>query len=433
MTPKAPGGQTLVEKILARVSGRPAVTPGEIIWVEPDLATMPEVSYPAYVQRLRSIGIPQLKYPERVAVAIDHEVPVHSTAGAERNRRTRELAREQGVGHLFDSEGIMHPLLVERGVVRPGMFVVGADTHTSGLGAIGALSMPFGMEVTMVMATGRIWLKVPGTLRVTVSGALRPGVGARDIVLAAMRLIGPDDAADHVVEFAGDTVARLSVPERITLSGLSVDMGADAGIVPADDEALRYLQTVAGVHDVVTVRSDADARYAREIAIDASTLEPQVSVPPSPSHVKRVSEVSDVAIHHAYIGSCASGNIPELRAAARILAGRRVHPDVQLLVIPATQRVFEQAMAEGLLATFMAAGARIAASTCGPCFGGLAQLAAGEVRISTSTRNDPGRMGSPDARIYLASAMTVAASALAGHIADPRTAMPADAGMEAVA
>lgn len=426
MTTTAPGGRTLVEKILARVSGREAVSPGEIVWVEPDLATMPEVSYPAYVQRLRGIGIPKLKHPERIVVAIDHEVPVHSTAGAERNRRTREFAREQGVVHFFDGDGITHPLLVERGVVRPGMFVAGADTHTSGLGGIGALSIPFGMEVTMVMATGRIWLKVPGTLRVTVTGTLRPGVGARDIVLAAMRLIGPDDAADHVVEFTGETIARLSVPERITLSGLCVDMGADAGIVPADDEALRYLREVAGVTDVQALCSDPQARIAREIHIDATTLEPQVSVPPSPTHVKAVSEVSDVVVHHAYIGSCASGNIAELRAAARILAGRRVHPDVQLLVIPATQRVYEQAMAEGLLGTFMKAGARIGSPTCGPCFGGLAHLAAGEVRISTSTRNDPGRMGSGDARIYLASAMTVAASAVAGRITDPRAAMPAE-------
>lgn len=413
-------GKTLVEKIIARASGKDAVVPGEIVWVEPDLTTTPEVSYPAYVQRLRGIGVPMLKYPERVVVAIDHEVPVHSMAGAERNRLTRQLAREQKVGHFYDGEGITHPLLVERGVARPGMFIAGADTHTSGLGAIGALSIPFGMEVTMAMATGRIWLKVPGTIRVTVTGRLQPGVGARDVVLAAMRLIGPDDAGDRVVEYQGETVEALSVPERMTLSGLSVDMGADAGIVAADAEALRYLKESAGLQGVEAVRGDPDASYAMSFHIDADTLVPQVSVPPSPTHVRDVSELADVAIQHAYIGSCASGNLPELRAAAAILRGREVHPDVQLLVIPATQRVYEQAMAEGLLGIFMAAGARISASTCGPCFGGLAQLAAGEVRISTSTRNDPGRMGSPDARIYLASAMTVAASALAGHIAPAR-------------
>jgi 3-isopropylmalate/(R)-2-methylmalate dehydratase large subunit len=384
---------------------------------------VPEVSFPAYVKRLRDIGITRFAAPERLAVVIDHEVPVHSQAGAERNRLTRKLALEQRVGHFFDGEGITHPLLIERGIVRPGMFVAGADTHTPGLGGIGALSIPFGMEVTMAMATGRVWLKVPGTIRVTVDGTLRPGVGARDIVLAAMRLIGPDDAADHVVEFDGEAVRALSVPERITLSGLCVDMGADAGIVAADDLAMQYLRDVAAVHDAMPVHGDPDAPCAMALRIDANTLQPQVSVPPSPTHVRDVAELADVAIQHAYIGSCASGNIAELRAAARILHGRRVHPDVQLLVIPATQRVHAQAMAEGLLATFMDAGARISPSTCGPCFGGLAQLAPGEVRISTSTRNDPGRMGSHDAKIYLASAMTVAASAIAGRIADPRAAM----------
>lgn len=418
-------GRTLVEKIIARTSGRTQVSPGEIVWVEPDLTTMPEVSYPAYVQRLKGIGVERLKHPERIVVAIDHEVPVHSAAGAERNRLTRRLAHEQAVGHFFDGEGITHPLLVERGVARPGMFIAGADTHTPGLGGIGALSIPFGMEVTMSMATGRIWLKVPGTIRVSVGGALQPGVGARDIVLAAMRLIGPDDAADHVVEYQGCVVDALSVPERMTLSGLSVDMGADAGIVAADNLALRFLAESAGVTDVEAVRGDADARYARELHIDASALVPQVSAPPSPTNVQAISELGDVPVGHAYIGSCASGNLPELRAAAAVLRGRRVHPDVQLLVIPATQRVYRQAMEEGLLEIFLAAGAQVSASTCGPCFGGLAQLADGEVRISTSTRNDPGRMGSAQARIYLGSAMTVAASAVAGRIADARAFVPA--------
>ena len=411
--------RTLVEKVLTRASGDAAVRPGSIVWATPDLTTMPELSYPAYVKRLADVGIRELAHPERIVVAIDHETPVHSVAGAERIRLTKSLAREQNIGHLFDGEGITHPLVVERGLVHPGMFVAGADTHTSGLGAIGALAMAFSMEVAMVMATGRIWLKVPGTIRVTVSGELQPGVGARDVVLKAMSLIGEDDASYRVVEYTGDAVRRLTVPERMTLCGLSVDMGADAGVVPADDVALEYLAR-AGISGAVPVVSDADAEFALEVVIDAAKLEPHVSVPPSPTNVRRVGELNDVVIQHAYIGSCASGSIAELRAAAAVLRGRRVHPEVQLLVIPATRRVHEQAIKEGVLAILMEAGARVAASTCGPCFGGLAQLAPGEVRISTSTRNDPGRMGSPEAHIYLASAMTVAASAITGRIADPR-------------
>lgn len=422
MTATSMPPRTLVQKILARASGRADVAPGEIIWAEPDLVTMPELSYPAYVKRLADVGITRLARPERVVVAVDHETPVHSIAGAERIRLTRKHAREQGIGHLFDAEGITHPLVVERGLVHPGMFVAGADTHTPGLGGIGALAMPFGMEVAMAMATGRIWLKVPRTLRVRVEGTLAAGVGARDIVLQAMRLIGEDEASDCVVEYCGEAIAGLSVPERMTICGLSVDMGADAGLIAADATSLRYLEQ-AGVSGVSALAGDPMAPVQGEYVIDAAALAPQVSVPPSPTHVRCVDELAGVAIQHAYIGSCASGNMPELRAAARVLRGRTVHPDVQLLVIPATRRIHEQAMAEGVLGELMAAGARIAASTCGPCFGGLAQLAPGEVRISTSTRNDPGRMGSSEAQIYLASAATVAASALAGRIADPRPLM----------
>jgi len=413
--------QTLAHKILARASGRHHVEPGEILWATPDLTTMPELSYPAYVKRLRDRGVTRLAHPERIVVAVDHETPVHSVAGAERVRLTRSLGREQGIGHLFDGEGITHPLVVERGLIHPGMFVAGADTHTPGLGGVGALAMPFGMEVAMIMAIGRIWLKVPEMLRVRVHGRLPAGVGARDVVLQAMRIVGEDDAGDRVIEYVGDTVERMSVPERMTICGLCVDMGADAGIVAADATTRAFLEA-AGVRgqDGDPIRSDPLAHYEHEVEIAAATLEPQVCVPPSPTCVRNVSELSGVAIQHAYIGSCASGSLAELRAAAALLRGKRVHPDVQLLVIPATRRVHEQAMSEGILGELMAAGARIAASTCGPCFGGLAQLAPGEVRISTSTRNDPGRMGSTEASIYLASAVTVAASALAGHIADPR-------------
>lgn len=416
--------QTLVQKILARAAGRDQVAEGEIIWATPDLVTVPEVSFPAYVKRLRDIGIPRFPHPERIVVVIDHEVPVHSQAGAERNRLTRRLAGETGIGHLFDGEGITHPLVVERGLVAPGMFVVGADTHTPGIGGTGALAMPFGMEVTMPMARGDIWLRVPETIRVRVSGRLRPGVSARDIVLAAMRQIDDEMAAYRVVEYVGECIAGLSMPERMTIAGLSIDTGAEAGIVPADDAAVAALRAL-GVKDPQPLAGDADAPVHAELHIDAGRLEPQVSIPPSPTHVRDASALRDVRIQHAYIGSCASGTLAELQAAARLLGGRKVHADVQLLVIPATRRIHEAALQDGTLATLMRAGAQIAPSTCGPCFGGLAQLDAGEVRISTSTRNDPGRMGHRDAKIYLASALTVAASALTGRITDAREVMEA--------
>jgi 3-isopropylmalate/(R)-2-methylmalate dehydratase large subunit len=410
---------TLVQKILARASGREQVTEGEIVWAAPDLVTVPEVSFPAYVKRLRDIGITRFAAPERLAVVIDHEVPVHSQAGAERNRMTRRLAVETNVGHLFDGEGITHPLVVERGLVAPGMFVVGADTHTPGIGGVGALAMPFGMEVTMPMARGDIWLRVPETIRVRVDGTLAPGVGARDIVLAAMRLIDDEMAAYRVIEYVGPTIERLTIGERMTIAGLSIDTGAEAGIVPADAPTAAALRAL-GASAAVPLTGDPQARVHVELFIDAGRLAPQVSIPPSPTHVRDATELGGVRIDHAYIGSCASGTLLELQAAARLLDGRRVHPEVQLLVIPSTRRVYEAAMRDGTLATLLRAGAQLSAPTCGPCFGGLAQLDAGEVRISTSTRNDPGRMGHRDAKIYLASALTVAASAVTGRITDVR-------------
>lgn len=411
---------SLAQKILARASGRPHVEEGEIIWATPDLITVPEVSFPAYVKRLRDIGITAFRHPERIVVAIDHEVPVHSQAGAERNRLTRELAANTGVGHFFDGAGITHPLVVERGLVSPGMFVVGADTHTSAIGGTGALAIPFGMEVTMPMARGDIWLRVPGTVRVRVEGTPPAGVGARDIVLAAIKQIDEETAAYNVIEYTGDTLSSLSIAERMTIAGLSIDCGAETGIIPADAAAIQALRQ-RGVMRAAPLAGDEGIRVRHEIFLDASTLVPQVSIPPSPTHVRDVTELESVRIDHAYIGSCASGSLEELQAAARLLADRRIHPDVQLLVIPATRQVHEQAMRDGTLNTLMSAGAQLAPSTCGPCFGGLAQLGPGEVRISTSTRNDRGRMGSADASIYLASALTVAASALTGRITDVRT------------
>lgn len=412
-------GATMTQKILARVSARVAVEHGEIIWAVPDLVTAPEVSFGAYIKRIREIGVTKLARPEQVAVIIDHEVPVHSAAGAERNKLTRELASQWQVGHFFDGVGITHPLMIERGLVWPGMFAAGADSHAPGLGAVGALSVPFGFEVAMMLATGQIWIKVPETIRVRLHGACPPGVAARDIVLATMQQLDDEQTSYRVIEYQGPGLATLSIPERMTICGLCVDAGAKSGLAEADQRCVDYLHEL-GVADAALFASDDDADFAITIDIDLATLTPRVSIPPSPSHVREAQALSATTIDHAYIGSCASGSIEDIRAAAGILRGRKVHADVKLLVIPATQRVFQQALEEGLLTELTTAGASIAPSTCGPCYGGIAQLEAGERRISTSTRNDPGRMGSHEAEIFLASAMTVAASAITGHITDPR-------------
>lgn len=411
---------TMAEKIFARASGKPLVQAGEVVWIYPDRVTTPEVSFPAYVKRLRDAGIERFAYPERVVVAIDHEVPVHSKEAAERNRLTRQLARETGVGNLFDGDGITHPLVVERGLVRPLDLVAGADTHTPGMGGVGAIGITFAMELTMILATGRIWAKVPQTIRVEFTGSRSVGVNARDMVMAVMARIPFEEADYRVIELAGDAVRDLSIPERMTLCGLCIDMGAKSAVVEADERTVAFLAE-RDVTGISAVTADPGCVYHKVITIDVGVLEPQISIPPSPTHVRPVSELVGTPIQHAYIGSCASGSLTDLAAAADLLEGHRVHPDVQLLVIPATRRVQQEAMEQGVLARLLAAGATLSAPTCGPCFGGLAQLAAGESRISTSTRNDPGRMGSREASIFLGSAQTVAASAIAGHIADPRT------------
>lgn len=411
--------QTLAEKIFARTSGRATVAAGEVVWATADIVTAPEVSFPAYIRRLRGIGIDKLAMPERVVVAIDHEVPVHSAAGAERNIQTRKMAAELGVAHCLDGQGITHPLVVERGLIRPGMFVAAADSHTAIIGGTGAIGIPFGFETSLILATGKTWIRVPHTIKVTLKGTPHPGVTARDIALATMSGIPPAQASYRILEFHGPALARLSVWERMTLCGLCIDIGAKSAVVPADQACADFLKS-AGASDAEPITSDPDASFEREIVVDLDTLEPQVSVPPSPIHIRGVSEIAGLPIQHAYIGSCASGTMQDLTDAADMLRGRQVNDGVQLLVIPSTRKVFMQAMAEGLLNRLAESGAQISPPTCGPCFGGIAQLAAGERRISTSTRNDPGRMGSAQAEIYLASAKTVAASAIRGSIADPR-------------
>ena len=412
-------GQTIAEKIIARGAGRATVTPGEIVWVTPDLVTTPEVSFPAYMRTINAAGVTRLANPERVVIAIDHEVPPQTLKGAERNKLVRTLAAELGVGHFYEGEGITHPLIVEKGLVKPGMMVLAADTHTTALGGMGALGIPFGFELTMVLATGKIWLKVPETIRIEVTGTLPDGVTGRDVILNATRVIGPQRADYRVFEFAGEGLEPLSIATRMTICNLAIDAGVKSAVMVPSENCFALLRE-KGITDYTPVYSDPDATFAETVHIDLGALTPHVAVPPNPTEVRTVAEVPNTAISHAYIGSCASGNLEDLRIAARILKGRKVDPGVNLLIIPATQTMYREAMREGLLEQLLEAGAQLSSPTCGPCFGGLAQLGPGDVRISTSTRNDPGRMGSIEAQIYLASAATVAASAIAGRIADPR-------------
>lgn len=414
-------GKTLAEKILARTSGRREVAIGEIVVCEPDVLEMIDLTLPHYVKTLRTLGITRFKRPERIVVFADHEVPAHSERVATLQKQLRRDLAELGIQHFYDvgRHGISHQAIIEHGHVLPGMLVIGADTHATTLGCVGALAPPVNYEAVQVLATGDLWLRVPQTIRIELSGAVPMGVMSRDIAQWAIAKLGAEQCDYRVLEYAGPACAQLDMDARMTLCNVAVDIGAKAGVVEPDQVTLEYL-TPRTTQPFELVRSDADAAYELVYPVDLGTLEPMVAAPPSPDNVVPVSSVAGVDIDLVYIGSCAGGRMEDLRAAAAVLEGRKVHPRVRMIVVPTTQETFARAAREGLLERFVEAGATVTAPSCGPCYGNLSPLAEGEVCVGTGTRNEPGRMGSAKASIYLANAATAAAAAIAGTLVDPR-------------
>lgn len=413
-------GHTIIEKVLAAHSHREHVYPGDVIYPDPDLAVIHEKPFEEFVLEMRATGVANLAKPERMMVITDHEVPHYGPVAAERIKRTRALVEELQVGYFVPPgrHGIQHQYLVQEGYALPGGLILIMDIHALNLGAVGCVAIPVVYEFPYVMATGTNWVRVPHTIRVTIEGELRPGVRVRDLIHHIIHDIGYEGGDYRMIEFAGSTVARMSIDERMILCGVAVEIGAKSAIIEPDEVTLEYLAGRAKFPFEV-VRNDPDAVFEREYTYDAAQVETLVAAPPSPDNVVPLSSVAGRTVQSAYIGTCASGTIEELRDAAEILRGHQVHPDVSFLIVPSTQATFKQAADEGLIGVFIEAGCHVMGSTCSPCFGGLAPLAAGETRICTGTRNDRGRMGSYDADIFLASAATVAASALAGEITDP--------------
>ncbi len=415
-------GLTITEKILSRIEGRP-VRAGEIIYPRPELVTVHDWYVVNFDRALQEAGVTKLFDPSRVLISTDHEPLAVTPQSSERQKRVREIVAKYGITQFYDvgRGGLGHVFPVEMGIVRPGMFVLAYDVHVTNYGAVGVLGIPLVVEISEVLALGSVWLKVPETIRVNLHGKLPAGSSVRD---AAQKLIADlgDELVDYrVVEFGGDGLAHLDIPSRHTLCNTPIDIGAKSALVEPDEMTRAY---VAARTDVPfeMVRSDDDATFARVIDYDLSNLSPQVALPPTPDRVVEVEQVVGKTIHHAFVGSCASGNLPDLRDAARILVGRRVHPDVRLYVTPATQEVAREAAREGLIEIFYAAGATLTTPGCGPCAGGrIGAMADGEVSINTGTRNDTGRLVAKQTEIYLASPLTVAASAVNGRITDPRT------------
>ncbi|MFQ5524418.1 MAG: 3-isopropylmalate dehydratase large subunit [Acidimicrobiia bacterium] len=415
-------GMTLAEKILARASGREKVSAGEFVVADIDLAMTHDIFAARIFDTLATLGIDKVFDPDRVVVVIDHLVPAPSAEAAETHQRIREHIARQGISAFYDAgEGICHQLLPERGHVRPGMLIVGSDSHTTTYGALGAGGTGIGTsDMVYVMATGRLWFRVPETLRFELSGQLLSRVSWKDVILFLAGRFGADFAQYKAMEFGGPAAGEADMAGRLTVSNMALEMGAKFGLFPADEVTASYLAE-RGVEDLASFTPDSDARYEAIYEIDLSGLIPQIALPSEVDRVSPVEEVEGVAIQQAFIGSCTNGRIEDLRAAATILEGRRIAPGVRLLVAPASHRVLEEAVESGVLTTLVEAGASVLAPGCGPCFGGHGGLLAPRERcIGTHNRNFIGRMGSPDAEIFLASPETVAASALAGSITDPR-------------
>jgi 3-isopropylmalate/(R)-2-methylmalate dehydratase large subunit len=414
-------GQTLAEKILSRKMGR-SVQAGEVVFPEPDLVVIHDW-YAANAGRvLKQFGVERLHRPGRVMFVTDHEPVALSAEAASRQKEIREVARRFSIGHFFDvgRGGHGHLFPVQAGFVRPGMFVEAYDTHVPNYGAVGALGIALLNEIVEVLAVGSVWIRVPATVRVHVTGRLPDGVSIRDF---AQKLIADLDAEAvnyTVVEFAGPALEHISVDARFTLCNTPIEIGAKSVLVEPDAVTVEYLrERVQG--ELELIRSDTDAAFALVTRYDLSRLEPQVALPPMPDNVVPISDVAGTPINHAFVGSCASGSLSDMRDAARYIKGRKIHSAVRCFITPGTQEIFRQAMAEGLIDIFADAGAIITAPGCGPCAGGkIGSLGAGEVSINTGTRNDYGRLGARDAQIYLASPASVAAAAVTGRIVDPR-------------
>jgi 3-isopropylmalate/(R)-2-methylmalate dehydratase large subunit len=416
--------QTLAEKILARASGRASVQPGEIVTCAVDLAMAHDSSGPRRLApRLAELGA-KIWDPSKVVIATDHYAPAIDAESAAILRHARAWSADVGIEHFYDMQGICHVVLPERGHLRPGMFCVGGDSHSPTGGAFGAFMVGIGAtEMTGVMVRGSIWIKVPETTQVWLTGAFAPGVSAKDVMLWLIARYGMANEY-QVFEFDGPALASLDMHERMVLCNMTAELGAKTGIVAPDAATLAWLKQSGAPNDdgLLAWRSDPDACFARRIELDLSDLAPQVAAPHSPENAESVSAYNaPISIDQAYIGACTGAKISDLRMAARVLKGRKVHPRVRLLIAPASTRMLDEAARDGTLAALTSAGAILLPSGCGACAGyGAGLLAAGEVCLSSTARNFKGRMGHKESLVYLGSPYTVAAGAVAGHIVDPR-------------
>jgi 3-isopropylmalate/(R)-2-methylmalate dehydratase large subunit len=414
--------QSLAEKILQAHTSEAIQGPGQIIQSNVSLVLANDITAPLAIRSFDEMGGSKVFDPERVVLVCDHFTPNKDIASAEQVKTVRAFARRMGISHYYEGGncGVEHALLPEMGLVGPGDVVVGADSHTCTYGGLAAFATGLGStDVAAAMVLGRTWFKVPATIRVELEGELQRYVGGKDLILAVIGRLGVDGALYRALEFGGPAAEALGVEARMTMANMAIEAGGKAGLFAADEKTLAFCR-LAGRQDSLPLVPDSDAVYEQQMHIDVSSLSPQVACPHLPDNVKPVREVAGTALDQVVIGSCTNGRISDLRSAAAILQGRRVPPQVRLIVLPATPKAYSQALEEGLLEIFLRAGAIVGPPTCGPCLGGhMGILASGERCLATTNRNFKGRMGSLESEVFLAGPEVAAASAVAGEIRHP--------------
>ena len=413
-------GMTFAEKILAKKAGLTTTVPGQIVEIGPDTALSHDNAAAIY-GTFKKIGVAKVANPDMIAIVLDHATPAPTTAHAENHRIIRDMVKAQGIRYFYDvGEGICHQILVEKGLSLPGEVVLGSDSHTPHAGVMGAFGAGIGRsEMASIWATGALWLRIPESIKITVTGQLPDGVMSKDLALKVIGDMGADGALYMSVEWDGEAIRALDLSGRATLPNLMAEMGAKNSYLPPDQAVFDYLEGRAQ-RPYTAIYPDPDAQYALELTYDATAIEPMVARPHTVDNVAPVSEVAGTRVDQAFIGACTNGRLEDLAAAAGVLAGRKVAPGTRLIVIPASRDVYLQALELGYLKAVVEAGGMVESPGCGPCMGNhLGAPAVGEVSISTANRNFQGRMGTKESEIFLASPLVVAASAVAGKIIHP--------------
>ena len=415
-------GMTMTQKILAAHAGLDKVSAGQLIEADLDLVLGNDVTAPVAIHEMEKMTIKKVFDKDKIALVPDHFTPNKDIKSAEHCKCVREFAMDQDITNYFEigEMGIEHALLPEKGLVVAGDTVIGADSHTCTYGALGAFSTGVGStDMAAGMATGKAWFKVPSAIKFVLTGKLAPWVSGKDVILHIIGMIGVDGALYKSMEFVGDGIKNLTMDDRFAMANMAIEAGAKNGIFPVDEQAVEYIMEHSKKPYQI-YEADADAVYDEVYKIDLSTLKPTVAFPHLPENTRTIDGVGDIKIDQVVIGSCTNGRISDLRVAAKILEGRKVAKGMRVIIFPATQQIYLQAMEEGLLATFIKAGAVVSTPTCGPCLGGhMGILAAGERAVATTNRNFVGRMGHVDSEVYLASPAVAAASAVTGKISGP--------------